>query len=151
MEKKTQVCGIFAGKRLDRIDDHVFKESSRLNSTWGGNLTDMVRFKLYLDIIENENLVQNAHEMGNFLQAKLEVLENTHTDKISGSRGIGLFRAFDCNSSEDRDKLTGLIQTEGAIVLGSGEKTIRFRPHLNISSEEIDQGIDMISRALGKL
>ena len=149
--KKTQVCGIFAGKRLDRIDDHVFKESSRLNSTWGGNLTDMVRFKLYLDIIENENLVQNAHELGNFLQAKLEVLENTHTDKISGSRGIGLFRAFDCNSSEDRDKLTGLIQTEGAIVLGSGEKTIRFRPHLNISSEEIDQGIDMISRALGKL
>ncbi|MBT5385971.1 MAG: L-lysine 6-transaminase, partial [Candidatus Marinimicrobia bacterium] len=35
--KKTQVCGMFAGQRMDEVDDHVFKESSRLNSTWGGN------------------------------------------------------------------------------------------------------------------
>ena len=42
--KKTQVCGIFAGDRLNEVEGHVFEESSRLNSTWGGNLVDMVRF-----------------------------------------------------------------------------------------------------------
>lgn len=146
--KKTQVCGIFAGNRLDIIEDHVFVESSRLNSTWGGNLTDMVRFKLYLDIIENENLVHNAAKLGAHLLESLENLEASHSDKISGARGRGLFCAFDCNTAEDRDKLTGLVQNEGAIVLGSGEKSIRFRPHLNVTSGEIDQGIDMISRAL---
>ena len=62
--KKTQVCGIFGGKRLDEVDDHVFSESSRINSTWGGSLVDMVRFTLYLEIIENENLVENAKKNG---------------------------------------------------------------------------------------
>lgn len=149
--KKTQVCGTFAGNRLDEVDAHVFKESSRLNSTWGGNLTDMVRFKLYLEIIENEKLVNNAEEMGKHLFQSLNTLESKYAEKISYARGRGLFCAFDCNSAEDRDKLAGLIQEEGAIVLGSGERTIRFRPHLNITSDEIDSGIEMISAALEHL
>ena len=149
--KKTQVCGTFAGNRLDEVDAHVFKESSRLNSTWGGNLTDMVRFKLYLEIIENENLVNNAQEMGKHLFQSLNILESKYAEKISYARGRGLFCAFDCNSAEDRNKLAELIQEEGAIVLGSGERTIRFRPHLNITSDEIDSGIEMISAALEHL
>ncbi|MBT3796314.1 MAG: L-lysine 6-transaminase, partial [Candidatus Marinimicrobia bacterium] len=64
--KKTQVCGIFAGKRLDEVDGHVFKESSRLNSTWGGSLVDMVRFTIYLEIMEKDNLVQNASINGEY-------------------------------------------------------------------------------------
>ena len=41
--KKMQVCGMLAGPRIDEEPDNVFKVSSRLNSTWGGNLVDMVR------------------------------------------------------------------------------------------------------------
>ena len=62
--KKTQVCGFLCGRRIEDIEDHVFAVSSRLNSTWGGNLIDMVRFKLYLDIIEEEKLVEHAAQMG---------------------------------------------------------------------------------------
>ena len=40
--KKTQVCGVMAGGRVDEVADNVFAVSSRINSTWGGNLTDMV-------------------------------------------------------------------------------------------------------------
>ncbi|GIS54533.1 hypothetical protein Ct9H90mP29_15750 [bacterium] len=54
--KKTQCCGIFAGNRLNEVDDHVFKESSRFNSTFGGNLVDMVRFTIYLELIEKDEL-----------------------------------------------------------------------------------------------
>jgi L-lysine 6-transaminase len=42
--KKAQVCGILAGTRIDDLDTNVFRVSSRINSTWGGNLVDMVRF-----------------------------------------------------------------------------------------------------------
>ena len=41
--KKTQVCGVMAGGRVDEVPDNVFAVSSRINSTWGGNLVDMVR------------------------------------------------------------------------------------------------------------
>ena len=41
--KKMQVCGFLCGKRIEEVKDNVFTVSSRLNSTWGGNLTDMVR------------------------------------------------------------------------------------------------------------
>ena len=69
--KKTQCCGIFAGDRVNEIDNHVFKESSRINSTFGGNLIDMVRFTIYLELIEKENLVEKAAENGAYLLSKL--------------------------------------------------------------------------------
>ncbi len=64
--KKTQVCGILANKeKLDQIPNNVFKESSRINSTFGGNYIDMLRFKLILEVIEQEKLVENAAEKVN--------------------------------------------------------------------------------------
>jgi L-lysine 6-transaminase len=149
--KKTQVCGVFAGKRFDEVEDHVFNQSSRLNSTWGGNLTDMVRFTLYLDVIKNDHLVDSAAKNGQYLLDQLQTLENNYNDKVSNARGLGLFAAIDLNSAEERDNLIKLIQDEGALMLGCGVKTLRFRPHLNISKDEIDTGIEIISRALTRL
>ena len=62
--KKAQVCGVMAGPRLDEVKDNAFRLPSRLNSTWGGNFTDMVRSTHFLQIIEEENLVENAGKMG---------------------------------------------------------------------------------------
>ena len=146
--KKTQVCGIFASKRLDEVDNHVFHESSRINSTWGGSLVDMVRFTLYLEIIEKENLVKNANSMGSHLSEHLTALEEKYEDKVSNVRNRGLFGAFDLIDSKSRDKLLEIILDEGAMMLGCGTKSIRFRPHLNITSSELDQGFEMIDRAL---
>ncbi|NQV37359.1 MAG: L-lysine 6-transaminase [Candidatus Marinimicrobia bacterium] len=149
--KKTQVCGMFAGNRLDEIKDNVFHESSRINSTWGGNVVDMVRFTLYLDIIEKENLVQAAKENGLYLQNKLHELQNEFSGVVSNVRGLGLFCAFDLPNGEQRNKLSGLIAEEGALILGCGHQSLRFRPHLNISKEELNQGIDIIRGALRRL
>ncbi|MBT3300431.1 MAG: L-lysine 6-transaminase [Candidatus Marinimicrobia bacterium] len=148
--KKTQVCGVFASKRVDEIKDNVFHESSRLNSTWGGNLVDMVRFTLYLEIIENENLVEKAKETGVYLLAELEKLANDF-DAVSNVRGKGLFCAFDLPSSEVRDNVASLMAEEGALILGCGLNSIRFRPHLNVSKADIDTGIQMIRSALNRL
>jgi len=149
--KKTQCCGIFAGGRLDDVEDHVFKESSRINSTWGGNLVDMVRFTLYLEIIEKENLVQKAAETGDYLLSQLYQLQQENDGLVSNARGKGLFCAYDLPNGNMRDKMTQLLEEEGALVLGCGHQSIRFRPHLNVTKVEIDTSIDMMRRALAKL
>ena len=149
--KKTQVCGIFASNRLNEVEGHVFKESSRLNSTWGGNLVDMVRFTIYLEIIERENLLDQVKENGAYLKLGLESLQKNYPETVFNVRNRGLFGAFDLKSGEERDKSIELIAKEGAIMLGCGTKSIRFSPHLNISRIEIDQGIDMINQALKHL
>lgn len=149
--KKTQVCGIFAGNRLDEVEDHVFQESSRINSTWGGNLVDMVRYTLYLSVIREENLLQQVADNGQYLLEKLYTLQNEFSDKISHARGRGLMCAFDLPDGKSRDALVDNITKEGAIILGCGHNSIRFRPHLNITRKEIDTGIDIIHRALTNL
>jgi L-lysine 6-transaminase len=149
--KKTQVCGIFVSQRVDEVENNVFHESSRLNSTWGGNLTDMVRFTLYLDIIKKEALVERAAQSGEVLMQGLHALANEFADLVSNVRGRGLMAAFDLPTTEQRDRLLTLIQEEGALILGCGHKTVRFRPHLNITHEEIALGMEIITRALKRL
>ena len=149
--KKTQCCGIFGGGRLDEIDDHVFKQSSRINSTFGGNLVDMVRFTIYLELIEKENLVNMASENGSYLLSSLQSLQEENGDLISNVRGRGLFCAYDLPSNDYRDKLITNMEAEGAMVLGCGQSSIRFRPHLNITKDEIDRAMSMTKKALSNI
>jgi len=61
--KKTQICGICVSSRIDDVEN-VFKISSRINSTWGGSLVDMVRCTRYIEIILEDNLLENAKKVG---------------------------------------------------------------------------------------
>lgn len=146
--KKTQVCGMMVGKRVDEIKDNVFNVSSRLNSTWGGNLVDMVRCQKYLEVIEAEKLVKNAEVQGKYLLEGLVELAEKHSDKISNARGLGLMCAFDCKSPEKRDELKNKICAKDVIIVGCGEKTIRFRPPLIISEGEINKALETIDETL---
>ncbi len=149
--KKTQCCGIFAGNRLEEVENHVFKESSRINSTFGGNLVDMVRFTIYLELIEKENLVQQASINGEYLHSSLLDLQKNSKGMISNVRGRGLFCAYDLPTAEERDLMINYMEKEGGLVLGCGNNSIRFRPHLNISKDDIGQGISMMKIALSKI
>ena len=146
--KKTQVCGIMAGKRVDEIKDNVFTVSSRLNSTWGGNLIDMVRCQKYLEVIEEEKLVKNAEVQGKCLKKGLEELAQRYPDKISNARCLGLMCAFDCKTPEKRDELRNKLYAKDLVVLGCGATTIRFRPPLIISSKEIDEMLQLLDETL---
>lgn len=142
--KKSQVCGIIVTERVDEYPDNVFHHSSRLNSTWGGNLTDMVRFKKYLEIINEDKLVKNAEVVGDYLLNKLHHLQEKYPELISGARGKGLFCAFDLPSPALRNTIRDKVLEKGAIMLGSGTHSIRFRPPLIITKEQIDEGINII-------
>ena len=149
--KKMQICGIFAGERVEEVENNVFHESSRLNSTWGGNVVDMVRISIYLEIIATEDLVNQAATNGDYLIAKLHDIQADFDGLVGNVRGRGLFAAFDLPDGSARDNLANLIIAEGALILGSGKKAIRFRPHLNITREEIDLADDIIRRAIARL
>jgi len=146
--KKTQVCGIMVGNRVDEIKDNVFKVSSRLNSTWGGNLVDMVRCQKYLEVIKEEKLVKNAELQGKHLLEGLKNISNKYPNKIFNVRGLGLMCAFDLISPEKRDELRKKLYSNGLIVIGCGENTIRFRPPLIINSKEIDEALSIIDKTL---
>jgi L-lysine 6-transaminase len=146
--KKTQVCGIMVGKRVDEIRDNVFEVSSRLNSTWGGNLVDMVRCQKYLEIINEENLVKNAEIQGERLLEGLEEIAQKYPEKISNARGRGLMCAFDLPTTEKRDELKKNLYENNLMILGCGATTIRFRPPLIISSDELDEALEIVEKTV---
>jgi len=149
--KKTQVCGILATKRVDEIEENVFHKSTRINSTWGGNIVDMFRFKKILEIIKEENLVENCRIQGEYLQKKIEELILKHPGKIYNGRGLGLFSAFDCKTADIRNSIVSKCFEKGMMILGCGEKTIRFRPPVIIKQDTIDAGINILDEVLTEL
>ena len=146
--KKTQVCGLLAGKRVEEVDKNVFFESSRINSTFGGNLADMVRFHIILEIIEKENLIENAKNMGAVLKKELQFLSEEFPAYVTNPRGLGLFAAFDLPSQTERDKVIGGLLKNKLLMLPSGDDAIRFRPHLNVTSEDLKTSIDIIKSTI---
>ncbi len=142
--KKTQVCGIMVGSRVDEMEDNVFACSSRLNSTWGGNLIDMVRCQRYLEIIQEENLIGNAAAVGMHLLRKMEELAGEFKGVMEHVRGRGLMIAFCLPDPETRDLVFARCLEKNLLILKSGARSIRFRPPLNLTNTEADMGVDII-------
>ena len=145
--KKTQVCGMMAGPRIDEEPDNVFRVSSRINSTWGGNLVNMVRCQRYLEIIAEERLVENAATVGAHLLRGLEALQASRPDVFSNARGRGLMCAIDLPDGKIRDATGDQAFELGMVILGCGERSLRFRPPLDVTAAEVDEAIDILGRA----
>jgi len=141
--KKAQTCGVMAGPRLDDVKDNAFRLPSRLNSTWGGNLVDMVRSTHYMHIIEEEFLVENAAKVGAYFLDQLRDLQR-YEPMISAVRGRGLLLAFDLPDGETREKFWKGLFDLGVLTLRSGERSIRFRPALDITADVVDEAMDAI-------
>jgi L-lysine 6-transaminase len=148
--KKTQTCGLAATGRCDEIDS-VFKVPSRINSTFGGNLVDMVRCSRYVEIIERENLVENAARTGESVLRSLRELAAAHPALVSNVRGRGLMCAFDLPTTELRDRAKRAIYDEKVIMLASGAKSLRYRPVLDFNDADVEAAKERLDRALRKL
>ena len=146
--KKTQVCGVMAGGRVDEVHDNVFAVSSRINSTWGGNLVDMVRSRRILEVIESDQLMIRAAHAGRYLLDRLAELAVEFPDLVLDVRGRGLMCAFSLPAAAQRDELIGKLWERGVIMLASGPDSVRFRPALTVSRGEIDTAIDAVRDAL---
>jgi L-lysine 6-transaminase len=148
--KKMQVCGILASRRVDEIENNVFKVSSRINSTWGGSLVDMVRSSKIMEIIAEDNLCDNAAKMGDYLQDQIADIAVKHP-AITNVRGKGLLTAFDFPNQAMRDKFIDAGLAHNVMFLGCGEKSIRFRPALIIGQKHIDEGLEILQKIVPNL
>ncbi len=148
--KKMQVCGILVGNKVDEVENNVFKVSSRINSTWGGNLVDMVRSSQILQIIAEDNLCNNAAVVGQYLKEGLQRLSEKY-DKMSNVRGKGLLCAFDFPDKSMRDTFIQKGLDNKVMFLGCANQTIRFRPALCVEKKHIDEGLAVMERILPTL
>jgi L-lysine 6-transaminase len=147
--KKTQVCGFASNDRVMDEPENVFTVSSRINSTWGGNLVDMVRCRKFLEVIEEEKLIENARVTGDFLMQKLGELAAEFPGKLTNVRGRGLFVAFDLPDAAARGKvLATWLQKHNVMGLASGERAIRLRPPLTLTKEDVSTGVRRLRAAL---
>jgi L-lysine 6-transaminase len=149
--KKTQVCGIMAGGRVDEVPDNVFHVSSRINSTWGGSLVDMVRVRRTLEVMEQDGLIARAGVAGDHLLSLLHGLADQHPT-VTEVRGRGLMCAFSLPDKGTRDLVaTRLRDEERVLVLGCGTRSIRFRPALTVAQADLEAGVAALDRVLTKL
>ena len=146
--KKAQVCGIMVSDRIDDVENNCFKVSSRINSTWGANLVDMVRSQRILEIMRDDNLVENARIQGEYLKQNLLKIQTEFPQLVSNTRGLGLMCSFDMPTTQQRNEFRNLTEKEKVLILGCGVKTIRFRPALNVTKQDIDDGLTIIRKVL---
>ncbi|MGW1746899.1 L-lysine 6-transaminase [Streptomyces sp. NPDC002092] len=150
--KKVQLGGIMAGRRVDQVPDNVLRVSGRINSTWGGGLVDMVRARRIMEIIERDDLVAHAAAVGSWFVAELRDLEVRHAAVASNARGRGLMSAIDLPDSGARDEAVRRLRTEEQVIaLPCGERSMRFRPALSITQDELALALRALDRVLAGL
>lgn len=144
--KKVQQCGIACNGRVDDVDN-VFKVSSRINSTWGGTLADMIRSTKCIEVIRKRKLHDNILKRGE--QVKKALMETDENDVLN-IRGIGGWQAFSLKDSETRDRVWKEAYKQGCLVLKAGINTVRLRLNLAITKDEVETGMEILLRAIKK-
>lgn len=150
--KKSQVCGVFARKaRIDEVADNVFNVPSRINSTFGGNNFDYVRLGLICECLMTDKVLDNVNREAAFLNQTLQKLQHKYPNLVLNVRGLGLLCAFDLPTTRMRDALIKQAFEDELLLLGCGEKTIRFRPVLTVTRAELEEGLHRLEQALLKI
>jgi len=149
--KKAQVCGVMSTRRIDEVEENVFHVSSRINSTWGGNLVDMIRCARYLEIIRDEDLVANAARVGEYFRQRLVELEEEFVGVVDNARGMGMFLAFDLPDGQTRNEIRTLCWESGLATLTCGTRSLRFRPALVFSENDVDRSMVILRKALSEV
>lgn len=112
-----------------------------LDSTWGGNLADMVRVCREMEIVKQDGLIEKAAELGAYLNKELLKLEQEF-EFMENVRGMGLYQGFSLDSNERKQKLAKVAREEfGLLLLGAGHRSIRTRPSLSVTRADIDEFI----------
>ena len=116
--------------------------SGMLGTTFGGNYLSSVACLAVLEVMEQENLLENAHEQGAYVMAKLKKLPG-----ILDVRGRGLMIGFDLPESKKAVRTTLLLKHN--IFTGEAKPfTIRLLPSLAVTKTEIDIFLKALTEAL---
>lgn len=142
--KKAQVCGFMAGPRIDEVEDNVFQISSRINSTWGGSLVDMVRSRRFMEIIHEDNLMAQVTETGEYVKSGLRAIAQ-ETGAFTNVRGIGSLHAFTFETGAQRDAVSASLFGQKLLGLTCGPRSLRFRLPMIMTRPEVDQLVERVA------
>lgn len=131
---------------------HPMDDRGVLDSTWGGSLADMVRFGQEMKIVEREGLIAKARETGALVAEGLRELERQHSALMSNVRGLGLYQGFSLSTAELRDHLVDVaLQRENLLLLPAGANSIRTRPNLSVTADNVQLFLRLLDRSLRML
>ena len=120
-------------------------ETGRLSSTWGaGDLLASAQGVATIDAIQEYDLLANATRQG---QALVERLRDAAMPGVTDVRGKGLMIAVEFESSDRRDAVQEQAFTQGVLVLGAGERTIRLLPPLDLTDREVRLSAELVAEA----
>ena len=109
-----------------------------LDSTWGGSLADMVRFVQEIRIVREEHLLEAVPEKTQLLVNGLRDLAAKYPERIGNVRGLGLYQGFTLKPPLHKGAfIKHALEKENLLVLGAGSNSIRLRPHLNVTADDI--------------
>ncbi len=116
-----------------------------LGTTFGGNFLACAAAKAVLDVMEDEHLMENAKEMGDYLVSVLQGQKNIEEIRYQGLM-IGIDLAFPCNEVRSRlvkefNMLTGNASTP---------KTLRVLPALNVKKEDLQKFANALIQILNE-
>ena len=150
--KKVQVGGVMAGRRVDDVPDNVFRSAGRISSTWGGGLTDMVRSRRLLEVIERDGLFPRARRVGGLLLAGLQELSRRYPNLVDNARGRGLMCAIDLPTTGLRDQMVERLRVDERVIgIPCGTRSLRLRPTLSISEDEVALALAALDRVAERL
>ncbi|MBN1333749.1 MAG: aminotransferase class III-fold pyridoxal phosphate-dependent enzyme, partial [Synergistales bacterium] len=122
--------------------------SSRINSTWGGSVVDMVRSQRYLEIYREDKILDYvANTAGPALYKGLLELQKEFP-VLQNVRGKGLMCAYDLPDTETRNKLIKLLHGEKMLILPCGNYSIRYRPALNVPLSDLEKAMEITRKCL---
>jgi acetylornithine/N-succinyldiaminopimelate aminotransferase len=117
------------------------------SSTFGGNPVSIAAAIATMDAIFKKEFLDEVVEKSEFFFKQL--LNNLiHLSIIQDLRGIGLMAGIECKFPVTN--LLSELRNRGLIVLQAGEKVIRILPPLNVSKEELENGVNIIKETLEK-
>jgi L-lysine 6-transaminase len=150
--KRFQVCGVMGGRRVLDIEDNAFRECSRISSTWGGSLVDMVRATRILEVVESDDLFIHSGQMGELLLSELHGLVETFPTVLRDPRGRGLMCAVSFRDPSHRDRAITIAREHyRTLFLPSGPDSLRWRPPLTVRPDEIADAISALRKTLAEL
>ncbi len=140
--------------------DWDFSKAGRHSTTFGGGPMGWAAAKATLEVLEKENLVENAAKTGAYFLEKLKKLQKYNFQHISDVRGLGLMLAVEFIDKEGlpnptlRDAVIKEGLNNGLLLLGAGHPernpVVRFLPPITTTRDEIDEIIERFSLSLKK-
>ena len=116
-------------------------------STFGGNPMACAVANKVIEIVSNPNFLQEVKEKETLLVNKLKGVSKKH-QAFREIRSSGLWIGCELNNNGEVNELLDRCYKSGLIAVSAGASTLRFAPALNISEDEISEGIERLEDAL---